>query len=381
MMTCRRNVILRRDSVTLSLSKGLCLWGLFAAFATLVPAQEFANVEYLCATWGPAMKLPSKPREKPQFSDTEQGIYFLKQVGSFTRKKLVVPDLLSGQTTEDIGHSINIYLCKMKPDGSDKTEIRELWHSPNYPIDTQGYSCWMDINEKTRKIALSVLFAGSDVTGLWTMNLDGSDFKRIITATLIDEHLQAIDSPSWTPDGEWIVFADALRGAGRGRIAKCDMNGGNRVYLTVGPGDCQPRLSPDGQTIAYVHIGDAKTGGLHLMGIDGTNPHFLPNPDDKRKGKHGGDSPTWSPDGKRILFSGVTGTIVEAETGKTLRLGQPTCESKPYTFGWCHWGKPGIVGYTVAGVLLTDVDLREAKLVGPSRLASCGKVSADQCRW
>ena len=113
----------------------LILVGLFVNLG-IASAQEFKNIEYLCADWCPAMKLPAKKDQQPQFSDAEEEIYFLKQVGSFTRRQHLIPNPFSGSKTEDIGHGISIYLCKMKPDGSDKTEIKELWKNPNYPIDT-----------------------------------------------------------------------------------------------------------------------------------------------------------------------------------------------------------------------------------------------------
>ncbi len=132
-----------------------------------VTAKEFANIEYLCADWGPAMTLPSKPGEKPHFDDSQEEVYFLKQLGTFSR----------GLMGTGEHHGINIYLCKMKPDGSGKTEIRELWRNPNYSIDTQDKSTWMNVCVKTHQIALTVTFAGSDITGLWTMNLDGERFE------------------------------------------------------------------------------------------------------------------------------------------------------------------------------------------------------------
>ena len=113
----------------------------------------------------------------------------------------------------------------MKADGTGKTELRELWHQPAYPIDTQTQATWISVNLKTHKIALSITLAGSDITGLWTMNLDGSDLQRTITPYLIEGHRQSINFPSWTPDGQCIVFSESFRGTQLGGIARCDQHG------------------------------------------------------------------------------------------------------------------------------------------------------------
>ena len=346
----------------------ICFWGIFAG------AQEFANIEYLCADWGPAMKVPAKEGDKLQFSNTEEEIYFLKQVGRVTRKQHLVPGIVSGSKTEDIGRGISIYLCKMKPDGSEKTEVKELWRNPNYPIDTQGASTWMNVNIKTRKIALSVTFAGSDVTGLWTMNLDGNDLKRIITPTLVGGSEQAIDSPNWTPDGQLIVFGESLRGANRSRIAKCNLDGKNLTYLTDGTSDAQPRVSADGKQIAFIH-GINWATLLWLMDIDGKKQHALLDPNGKL---HGGTYPAWGPDGKRILLTSVG--LIDAETGKTVWRGAPLRDGKQHSWGWVHWGKLGIVGYNLSGILFTDNDIRESRALGISQLVEC-KGGAAPCVW
>ena len=368
--------------------KILGLMGLGVALAGTASAvlfgTDYNNIEYLCCDWGSALPLPTKTNEVAQFIETEDEVYFLKQVTSFTRKKRLVPDLFSNQDHEDIGKGLSIYLCKMKPDGSAKTEIKELWRDPAYPISTQMQSTWMDVNRKTHTIALSIIFAGSDLTGLWSVKQDGSELHKIIKPSLIEGHLQAIDSPSWTPDGKWIVFAEAQRGeGGRGRIAKCDRQGQKLIYLTEGPGDCQSRVSPSGQEIVYIHWiikGNVQDSWLWLMNINGTNPRPLPNPEAKKfwpAQAHWGTYPTWSPDGKQILSSRC---IIDTTSGNTLIDREPQYKGKPYTYGWPHWGKAGIVGYNVGGILFTDSELREAKWIGSSGLSKCfGKADAD--RW
>ncbi len=215
-----------KPTATASLLKVLYLLPWLLVIVNSGFAEEYANVEYLCADWGPAISLPLKQGEQPKYSDTEEDVYFVKQVGWFTRKQRVMPKMFPG-SNENIARGTSIYLCKMKPDGSEKVEIKKLWTNPNYPIDTQGQSTWMDVNEKTGKIVLSITLAGNEITGLWTMNLDGSELKRIIVPEQNPQYLQAINHPSWTPSGEWIVFEEEFRGMNPNRfnIGKCDVAG------------------------------------------------------------------------------------------------------------------------------------------------------------
>ena len=364
--------------------KMLGLMGLVVALAGTASAglfgTDYNNIEYLCCDWGPAMTLPTKTNEVAQFSDTEEEIYFLKQVTSFTRKKRLTKDIFNGRDYEDIGKGLSIYLCKMKADGSGKTEIKELWKNPAYPVDTQTQSTWMSVNVKTRTIALSIAYAGSDLMGLWTMKLDGSELREIITPKLIEGHTQSIDSPSWTPDGQWIVFGEALRGGKRSRIARCGRQGQNLAYLAEGSGNCQPRVSPDGRQIAYIHwVGSASR--LYLMNFDGMGQHPLPNPSDKRWGTHGGLYPAWSPDGKNIYYGGISGHIIDVSTGKILLSRSPQLVGQHYTCGWPQWGRLGFVSHKVGAILVVDTELREAKQLGLSTLIQCQDGNSANCRW
>jgi hypothetical protein len=326
-------------------------------------ARGAVSVEYLCCAWGPVMTLPTKAREKPQFDDSQEEVYFLKQV---------------------TGHGVGIYLCKMKADGSEKTEIKELWRNPNYPIDTQDCTTWMDVCVKTHQIAVTVTYAGSDLTGLWTMNMDGSDLRRIITPAHTTNGLQSVGSATWTPDGQWIVYGESIRGAGRnGRIAKCDKNGEKRVYLTDGPWDNDPSSSPDGKHVAFIHWtikGDVHDRWLWLVDLDGSNSRPLPNPAAKPNWSaqaHWGLFPAWSPDGKSVLLECG---IIDLASGKVRLERCPMLQGKQGTYGWPHWGKSGFVGFSVGGILLTDLELYEAKWIGSSKLAHCSGAEAT-CRW
>jgi hypothetical protein len=369
----------------------MLLWG---AASGLAQADEFFTVYYLCADWGPAMQLPAKPGGKPQFNDSEQEIYCLKQLGSFTRKMRLVPSL-DGRNTEYAGHGVSIYLCKMKADGSGKTEIKELWHDVTYPIETDTQSSWIAVNQNTRKIAVSIKFAGTDLMGLWTMNLDGSDLEQIIGARNQDRKLRKIDHPSWSPDGRWIVYEEGVRESPpeHSWIAKCDATGKNAVRLTSGPQDKQPGISPDGKVVLFVHdplkyLGLNGSGEstwvastLWLMDLDGSNPREIPNPlakpDWHAQGVHG-SYPAWSPDGKRIL---AEEKIIDATTGATLWSGSPLHRGHRYTYGWGSWGREGFVGCTVGGLLLTDNQMKEAKDLGVSGDRDCRKIHAGDCRW
>ena len=75
-----------------------------------------------------------------------------------------------------------------------------------------------------------------------------------------------------------------------------DADGGNQRRLTNNRAhDASPSWSPDGKRIVFVSHRDGN-GEIYVMNADGGNPQNLTNnPDDD-------SSPSWSPDGKRIAF-------------------------------------------------------------------------------
>jgi serine/threonine protein kinase len=128
-------------------------------------------------------------------------------------------------------------------------------------------------------------------------------------------------SPSISPDGKWVVYAS--ESSGNRDIYLQSIGGQTPINLTKNSplSDDEPAFSPDGDHIAFYSARDG--GGILIMGRTGESPRRLTN---------FGHSPSWSPDGKEIVFASratanpVAGPgaselwIVKVESRETRRL-------------------------------------------------------------
>ncbi len=148
---------------------------------------------------------------------------------------------------------------------------------------------------------------------IYVMDINGRNQQRLTSNAHNDL------SPSWSPDGERIAFESWRHGPDE--IYVMDIDGNNPQRLTNnGHDDRSPSWSPDGKRIAFssnsdehAHvIQDWFTSEIYVMDADGNNPQRLTN------NGHDDYSPSWSPDGKRIIFS--------SEMAEHFRGGQTTHE-------------------------------------------------------
>lgn len=112
--------------------------------------------------------------------------------------------------------------------------------------------------------------------------------------------------PSWSPDGQEIVFiqgADSY--SGYSSCYKINQDGTGLTLLGEGDPDTYtacyrvPRFSPDGLKILY-HFYDGETGAIWMMDPDGSNKERVSPYDDYYcRGRGGG---VWSPDGERVYY-------------------------------------------------------------------------------
>jgi len=126
---------------------------------------------------------------------------------------------------------------------------------------------------------------GADPGHLASIRADGSDAVDLGAAG-------EAGRGQWSPDGTRIAFEscrDGVRGDGYCEIYMMNADG-SRVIRITNSGGFNPTWSPDGRRIVF-----AANGGLHLMNADGTDLTRLTVGRD--------ESPDWSPDGSRIAFS------------------------------------------------------------------------------
>jgi Tol biopolymer transport system component len=158
---------------------------------------------------------------------------------------------------------------------------------------------------------------------VYVVNADGSGRTNLtVGSPRIDQ------DPAWSPDGTRIAFA-SNRG-GDSDVYVMDATGSNIVKLTDSPfEDSDPAWSPDGTRIAFVStrsqnasdIGESSEE-IWVMNADGTDPVRL------TKNKEFDDDPAWSPDGKRIAWSRLSGSsaldiwVMNADGSGQRRLAQ-----------------------------------------------------------
>ena len=135
---------------------------------------------------------------------------------------------------------------------------------------------------------------------IYVMEVDGNNQRRLTNNPNLDLY------PSWSPDGKRIAFMsdrdehfNIPGGLPNFEIYVMDADGGNPQNLTNDPNDdMTPSWSPDGERIVFSsnRDGNRKNYEIYVMDADGKNTRRLTN---NRKSDW---SPSWSPDGKQIAF-------------------------------------------------------------------------------
>jgi Tol biopolymer transport system component len=152
---------------------------------------------------------------------------------------------------------------------------------------SQDYAYKAKINAAGTSIAY--IGIGANGNEVWTMDSDGSNRVQ-----LTFDNADA-DSPTFTPDGQHIVFQSNK--SGNDQIYSMDLTGSNVTRLTNNSDeDTSPAISPDGTRIAFARS-SAGSNHIYVMNIDGSNQTALTT------GSSYDIQPVYTFDGAKIFFT------------------------------------------------------------------------------
>jgi TolB protein len=154
--------------------------------------------------------------------------------------------------------------------------------------------------------------------GIHLIHPDGSELRRLPGTQRFDQN------PSWSPDGRRLVFW--TNAAATGQIYVANADGSGRRLLTPypqaqndpAPTDQFPTWSPTGSLISFERVaveGVEDSWSIWVMRPDGSGRRRI-----TPRGTFA-HSPSWSPDGKRIVYTSETslGVVDLAGRGRPLQ--------------------------------------------------------------
>jgi TolB protein len=220
-------------------------------------------------------------------------------------------------------------LYTMRPDGSGLRAIT----SPGAGEDRDSLPDW---SPDGRRIAFTRFFP--EQTDVLVARADGTGVRNLTRSSCTAVCLSN-EYPVWSPDGRRIAFERALGplpSAGPPPVVGIfvmDADGSHVRRLTqLQPGsgteDHSPSWSPDGRRIAFMRANNTAApigaSAIYTVNARGGRPRLVGRMPLDRPGA---GSPTWSPDGSRLLFSTYCryrgGSCGQAATGAQLFTVKP----------------------------------------------------------
>jgi TolB protein len=207
------------------------------------------------------------------------------------------------------------------------------------------------------------------------MNADGSDYRRLTTDGSRQHYY-----PSLSPDGKSVLYS-AFFAANNYEIYEMRLEDGSVKRLTNVLGvKNAPEVSPNGSQIVFTRWSpNTDQHQIMLMGRDGGNMENIP--------QIFGWDPTWSPDGKQILFAsdrrGSTQLYTVSPNGRNLKA----ITSLPAIRGRSDWSSDGQLIVTYSGpswnreLYIMNADGSNVRQLSPSGGNSQGPSFSPDGKW
>ena len=238
----------------------------------------------------------------------------------------------------------------MSPDGSGRRQLTHDGRSGKPRWSPDGRYLLYEHATRIRVVS------GEPVRDIWLMQSDGSHPRRLVGGpaddrapawgpdgesfafvrggersqlfvyTLRTERVRRLtspstwrftDSPSWSPDGRWIAFSGFrsrdFHDSSDLFATRPDGTAVRRLTSTASRDEFESDWSPDGGHLAYLRFDQNGDAEIMVADNSGRHPKLL---------GYLGDSPSWSPDGRRIVTSGLTILWADGSRHRTLDPGR-----------------------------------------------------------
>lgn len=139
-----------------------------------------------------------------------------------------------------------------------------------------------------RMLALT-LSRGRGNPDIYTLDLSSQVLTRLTESASIDTE------PDWSPDGRWVYFTSDRGGGPQIYRAPGDRPGRAERVSFEGGYNARPRVSPDGESLAVVHL-DRGNFRIAIVDIDSGNVRVLSSGSND-------ESPSFAPNGATLIYA------------------------------------------------------------------------------
>ncbi len=190
--------------------------------------------------------------------------------------------------------------------------------SPSEPTGKIALTCQLDKDISKEQICI--------------VNADGSGYHQITNENGI-RHFY----PSISPDGQSVVYSAYNEQTTHYEIYEFVFSTGELKQLTFALGDLNaPEISPNGSTIVFTRFyNDPERPTSWLINRDGSNPREV--------SADRAIDPTWSPDGKQILFASVANGLSQLFIINVDGTGLRQVSNLPALRGRSDWSPQGLI--------------------------------------
>jgi TolB protein len=207
------------------------------------------------------------------------------------------------------------------------------------------------------------------------MNADGSGWRRLTT-----DNSRQHWYPSLSPDGSSIVYS-AFREANVHEIYEMTLANGDVNQLTNKLGVLTAaEISPDSGTIAFTRwASNSNRYQIYLMNRNGSDPNNIP-------GITGWD-PTWSPDGRQLLYASDKGGSIQLYVIRANGKNNQQISNLPGIRGRSDWSPDGQTIVTYSGepwqreIYIMNADGSNAHQITPTGGNSQGPSFSPEGQW